>query len=39
LRLPDGERSNMHDTYTITSDELKLRFNPEDLLITPDPVP
>lgn len=39
LRLPDGEAGNIHDTYAISGDRLKLRFNPEDLLITPDPKP
>lgn len=39
LRLPDGEKGNMHDTYTINGDSLKLQFNPEELLITPDPKP
>lgn len=39
LRLPDGESGNMHDTYIINGDSLKLQFNPEDLLITPDPKP
>lgn len=39
LRLPDGEKGNMHDTYVINGDSLKLRFNPEELLITPDPKP
>src|SRR5262245_9210126 len=40
LRLPpDGEKSNMHDTFTISGDALRLRFNPEDLLIAPDPNP
>src|SRR5262245_10380533 len=39
LRLPDGEKSNMHDTYTLDGNTLKLKFNPEDLLIAPDPAP
>ena len=39
LRLPDGERANMHDTYTISGDELSLRYNPEELIIAPDPAP
>lgn len=39
LRLPDGERGNMHDTYTVEHDSLRLRFKPEELLITPDPAP
>ena len=39
LRLPDGEQGNMHDTYSISGDKLKLRFKPEDLLIQPDPKP
>jgi hypothetical protein len=29
----------MHDTYIINGDFLKLHFNPEELLITPDPKP
>ena len=37
LRLPDGEKGNMHDTYLIDNDKLQLQFRPEDLLITPDP--
>jgi endonuclease YncB( thermonuclease family) len=37
LRLPDGEKGNMHDTYAIDGDKLRLHFRPEDLLITPDP--
>ncbi|OLL30959.1 hypothetical protein BTH42_14380 [Burkholderia sp. SRS-W-2-2016] len=39
LRLPDGEKGNMHDTFTIVNNALQLRFRPEDLLITPDPTP
>jgi hypothetical protein len=39
LRLPDGEKGNMHDTYLIDNDTLQLQFRPEDLLITPDPKP
>ena len=39
LRLPDGEKGNMHDTYIVNGDSLKLKFNPEELLITPDPKP
>lgn len=39
LRLPDGEKGNMHDTYLIDGDTLQLQFRPEDLLITPDPNP
>jgi hypothetical protein len=37
LRLPDGEKGNMHDTFEIDGDSLQLQFNPEDLLIAPDP--
>ena len=37
LRLPDGEKGNMHDTYAVKGDKLLLNFKPEDLLITPDP--
>jgi hypothetical protein len=39
LRLPDGEKANMHDTYEITGDRLSLTYNPEELLIAPDPAP
>lgn len=39
LRLPDGEQGNMHDTYEVTNNDLKILFEPEDLLITPDPKP
>jgi endonuclease YncB( thermonuclease family) len=39
LQLPDGERGNIHDTYVINGDSLRLRFNPEQLIITPDPKP
>ena len=39
LRLPDGEKGNMHDTYEVDGDTLRLRFAPEDLLVTPDPKP
>jgi len=39
LRLPSGEKGNMHDTYVIDNDTLWLQYNPEDLLITPDPKP
>lgn len=39
LRLPDGEKGNMHDAYIINGDSMKLQFNPEDLLIAPDPKP
>jgi endonuclease YncB( thermonuclease family) len=37
LRLPDGEAANLHDTYDITGNDLSLKYNPEDLLIVPDP--
>jgi hypothetical protein len=37
LRLPNGEKANMHDAYIVNGDTLKLQFNPEDLLIAPDP--
>jgi len=39
LRLPDGEKGNIHDTYVIDGDNLRLEFRPEDLLIAPDPSP
>ncbi len=39
LRLPDGEKGNMHDAFDIEGNSLKLTFNPEDLLIAPDPKP
>lgn len=39
LRLPSGEKGNMHDAYVVNGDSLKLQFNPEDLLIAPDPKP
>jgi hypothetical protein len=39
LRLPNGEKANMHDTYEIAGDELSLRYNPEQLIIAPDPAP
>jgi len=39
LRLPDGENGNMHDIYLIDGDLLWLKFQPEDLLIAPDPKP
>jgi hypothetical protein len=39
LRLPDGEKGNMHDAYVINGNSLKLQFNPEALLIAPDPAP
>lgn len=39
LRLPDGEKGNMHDTYIINGDSLRLQFNPEELIIAPDPRP
>lgn len=39
LQLPDGEKGNMHDTYLINGNSLKLQFNPEQLIITPDPKP
>jgi hypothetical protein len=39
LRLPDGEKGNMHDTYVIEGDNLRLQFRPEELLIAPDPSP
>ena len=37
LRLPNGERSNMHDTYHIVGNDLSLLYNQEDLIIEPDP--
>lgn len=37
LRLPSGEKANMHDAYIINGDTMQLQFNPEDLLIAPDP--
>jgi endonuclease YncB( thermonuclease family) len=39
LRLPNGETGNLHDTYAVVGNRLQLRFQPEDLLITPDPKP
>jgi hypothetical protein len=39
LRLSDGEKGNMHDTYLVDNDTLQLQFRPEDLLILPDPKP
>jgi hypothetical protein len=39
LRLPDGEKGNMHDAYRISGDRMELVFHPEDLLIAPDPSP
>src|SRR5262245_3211613 len=39
LRLPDGEKANMHDTYEFSGNQLSLRYNPEDLIIAPDPAP
>ena len=39
LRLPDGEKGNMHDAYVVDGNSLMLQFNPEDLLIAPDPKP
>lgn len=39
LRLPNGEKANMHDTFEISGNRLSLRFNPEDLIIAPDPAP
>jgi hypothetical protein len=37
LRLPDGEAGNMHDTYDIQGNTLKLKFDPWKLMIAPDP--
>jgi hypothetical protein len=37
LRLPSGEKGNMHDTYRIDGDSLSLAFNSEELIIAPDP--
>jgi len=37
LRLPTGEAGNMHDTYEIHGDVLKLREDPWKLTIAPDP--
>jgi hypothetical protein len=39
LRLPNGEAGNMHDTFVVDQDTLRLAFRPEALLITPDPAP
>ena len=39
LRLPNGEAGNMHDTFCVDGDNLRLEFRPEELLITPDPSP
>lgn len=39
LRLPDGEAGNMHDTFLVEGNSLRLKFRPEELLITPDPSP
>jgi hypothetical protein len=39
LRLPNGEAGNMHDTFLVEGDTLRLEFRPEELLITPDPIP
>jgi hypothetical protein len=39
LRLPNGERANMHDAFVINGNSMRLLFNPEELLIAPDPSP
>jgi endonuclease YncB( thermonuclease family) len=39
LRLPNGEAGNMHDTFLVEGDTLRLQFRPEELLIAPDPSP
>jgi endonuclease YncB( thermonuclease family) len=39
LRLLNGEKANMHDTYLIDGDTLQLNYRPEDLLVAPDPSP
>jgi hypothetical protein len=39
LRLPDGEQANMHDTYVVNGNTLGLVYNPEEVLIAPDPSP
>jgi hypothetical protein len=39
LRLPDGEKANMHDTYSVNGNTLTLVYDPEELLIAPDPKP
>jgi hypothetical protein len=39
LRLPDGEKGNMHDTYAVNGNTLTLRYDPEETLIAPDPRP
>lgn len=39
LRLPDGEKGNMHDVYAVEGDRLSLRLHPEEVLIAPDPAP
>jgi endonuclease YncB( thermonuclease family) len=39
LRLPNGEAGNMHDTFFVDGDTLRLEFRPEELLIAPDPSP
>jgi len=39
LRLPNGEKGNMHDAYRVVGDTMTLAYNPEELLIEPDPSP
>ena len=39
LRLPNGEKGNMHDAYRVNGDTMTLVYNPEELLIAPDPSP
>ncbi|MCP2275668.1 hypothetical protein APR09_001220 [Nocardia amikacinitolerans] len=35
--LPTRELGNMHDTYLVEGDSLRLRYHPEELLFEPDP--
>lgn len=36
LQLPNGELGNMHDLVEVSSDTMRLRFRPEDLVVLPD---
>jgi hypothetical protein len=36
IQLPNGEIGNMHDTFTVSGNELQMVFAPEDLVILPD---
>jgi hypothetical protein len=37
IQLPDGSTGNMHDVIQLNGDAIQLKYEPEDLVVLPDP--